>query len=111
MIFDNKSKVSVVDIGKSTIKESETKKVLGVTFDNTLSFIKHFQDLRKKSLQKFHALARPSNYIDPIKLKLLHGIQHLTNNIKLHITTVSHFTSDAYGYTMARIKRPYVGRY
>ena len=32
MIFGNKSKDSVVAIGKSTIKESEYEKLLGVTF-------------------------------------------------------------------------------
>ena len=71
MIFGNRSKGSVVAIGKSTIKESEYEKLLGVTFDKKLSFTKHVQDLCKKAHQKLHALARLSNYIDPIKLKLL----------------------------------------
>ena len=71
MIFGNKHKDSVVAIGKSTIKESEYEKLLGVTFDKKLSFTKHVQDLCKKAHQKLHALARLSNYIDPIKLKLL----------------------------------------
>ena len=71
MIFGNKNKDSVVAIGKSTIKESEYEKLLGVTFDKKLSFTKHVQDLCKKAHQKLHALARLSNYIDPIKLKLL----------------------------------------
>ena len=68
IIFGNKSKESVVTIGKSTIKESEYEKLLGVTFDKKLSFTKHVQDLCKKANQKLHALARLSNYIDPIKL-------------------------------------------
>ena len=71
MIFGNKSKESVVTIGKSTIKESEHEKLLGVTFDKKLSFTKHAQDLCKKADQKLHALARLSNYIDPIKLQLI----------------------------------------
>ena len=70
MIFGSKSKDSVVAIGKSTIKESEYEKLLGVTFDKKLSFTKHVQDLCKKAQQKLHRLARLSNYIDPIKLKL-----------------------------------------
>ena len=68
MIFGNKSKDSVVAIGESTIKESKYEKLLGVTFDKKLSFTKHVQDLCKKAHQKLHALARLSNYIDPIKL-------------------------------------------
>ena len=70
MIFGNKSKDSVVAIGKSTIKESECQKLLGVTFDKKLSFTKHVPDLCKKAHQKLHALARLHNHIDPAKLKL-----------------------------------------
>ena len=71
MIFGNKSKDSVVAIGKSTIKEGEYEKPLCVTLDKKLSFTKHVQDLCKKAHQKLHVLARLSNYIDPIKLKEL----------------------------------------
>ena len=71
MIFGNKSEDSVIAIGKSTVKESEYEKLLGVTFDKKLNFTKHVQDLCKKAHQKLHALARVSDYIDPIKLKLL----------------------------------------
>ena len=28
------------------------------------------------------------------------GIEHIPNNIELHITTLLHFISDAYGYTI-----------
>ena len=71
MIIGNKTKDSVVAIGKSIIIESEYERLLVVTFDKNLSFTKHVQDLCKKAHQKLHALARLSNYIDPIKLKLL----------------------------------------
>ena len=71
MIFGNKCKDPVVNIGKSTSKESDYEKLLGVTFDKKLSFTKHVEDLRKKANQKLHALARLSNYTDPVKLKLL----------------------------------------
>ena len=71
MIFGNKCKDSVVNIGNSTIKESDYEKLLGVTFDKKLSFTKHVEDLCKKANQKLHALARLSNYTDPVKLKLL----------------------------------------
>ena len=71
MIFGNKCKDSVVAIGKSTIKETEYEKLLGVTFDKKLSFTNHVQDLCKKAHQKVHAFSQLSNYIDSIKLKLL----------------------------------------
>jgi len=66
MIFGNKRKGAVAAIGKSTIKESECEKLLGIAFDKTLSFTKHVQDLCKKAHQKLHALVRLS-----IKLQLL----------------------------------------
>ena len=71
MIFGNKCKDSVVTIGNSIIKESDHEKLLGVTFDKKLSFTQQVEDLCKKANQKLHALARLSNYTDPVKLKLL----------------------------------------
>ena len=71
MIFGIKCKDSVVTIGNSIIKENDYEKLLGVTFDKKLSFTKHVEDLCKKADQKLHALARLSNYTDPVKLKLL----------------------------------------
>ena len=50
-IFGNHSKDSVIAIGKSTIKESEYEKILGVTFDKKLNFTKHVQDLCNKAHQ------------------------------------------------------------
>ena len=40
-------------------------------FDKKLSFKKHVEDLSKKAKQKLNALARLSNYIDPIKSEIL----------------------------------------
>ena len=42
-----------------------------MTFDKKLSFKKHVEDLSKQANQKLHALARLSNYIDPIKSEIL----------------------------------------
>ena len=67
MIFGDKSTEATVSIGNSRINESDYEQLLGVTFDKKLSFKKHVQDLSKKANQKLHALARLSNYIDPIK--------------------------------------------
>ena len=71
MIFDNKSKDSVVAIGKSAIEESEYEKLFSDTFDKKLNFTTHVQDSCKKVHQKLHVLARLSTYIDLIKSKLL----------------------------------------
>ena len=71
MIFGDKSTEATVSIGNSRINESDYEKLLGVTFDKKLSFKKHVEDLSKKANQKLHALARLSNYFDPIKSEIL----------------------------------------
>ena len=71
MIFGEKSTEATVSIGNSMINESDYEKLLGVTFDKKLSFKKHVEDLSKKANQKLHALARLSNYIDPIKSEIV----------------------------------------
>ena len=71
MIFGDKSTETTISIGNSRINESDYEKLLGVTFDKKLSFKKHVEDLSKKANQKLHALARLSNYIDPIKSEIL----------------------------------------
>ena len=71
MIFGDKSTEATVSIGNSRINESDYEKLLGVIFDKKLSFKKHVEDLSKKANQKLHALARWSNYIDPIKSEIL----------------------------------------
>ena len=71
MIFGGKSTEATVTIGNSKINESDYEKLLGVTFDKKLNFKKHVEDLYKKANQKLHALARLSNYIDPIKSEIL----------------------------------------
>ena len=71
MIFSDKITEATVSIGNSRINESNFEKLLGVTFYKKVSFKKHFEDLSKKANQKLHALARLSNYIDPIKSEIL----------------------------------------
>ena len=70
MIICDKRTEATVSIGNSMINESDYEKLLGVTFDKKLSFKKHVEDLSKKANQKLHALARLSNYIDPIKSEI-----------------------------------------
>ena len=51
------------------MKESKEEKLLGIFFDQTLSFKLHVKTLSKKASQKLHALARISCYIDTEELK------------------------------------------
>ena len=46
------------------MKESKKEKLLGIIFDQTLSFKQHVKTLCKKASQKLHALARISCYMD-----------------------------------------------
>ena len=71
MIFGDKCSKAAVTFRTSTINESEYGKLLRITFDKTLSFRKHVEDLCKKAKEKFHGLARLSTYVDPIKLEIL----------------------------------------
>ena len=71
MLFGSKCKDTVVTIVNPTIKVSDYENLLGVISDKKLNFAKHVEDLCKKANRKLHALARLSNYMDPVKLKLL----------------------------------------
>ena len=69
MIFGGKSNEVSVKIGEASVKESKEEKLLGIIFDQTLSFKQHVRALCKKVSQKLHALARISCYMDTEKLK------------------------------------------
>ena len=53
------------------MKESTAENLLGITFDQSLSFKQHVKVLCKKASQKLHALARISRYMDTEKLQWL----------------------------------------
>ena len=53
------------------MKESTEENLLGITFDQSLSFKHHVKALCKKAGQKLHALARISRYMDTEKLQQL----------------------------------------
>ena len=53
------------------MKESKEENLLGITFDQSLSFKQHVKALCKKAGQKLHALARISRYMDTEKLQRL----------------------------------------
>ena len=53
------------------VKNSKSKKLLGINIDNFLTFNEHVSKLCKKASQKLHAIARISNYLNKKKLKLI----------------------------------------
>ena len=71
MIFGGKSNEVSVKIGEANIKESKEEKLIGIIFDQKLSFKQHVKTLCKKANQKIHALARISCYMGTEKLKLV----------------------------------------
>ena len=52
----------MLKIEKSAIECSSSKKLLGVTVDNKLSFDCHIAYLYRKKSQKLHALSRVASY-------------------------------------------------
>ena len=59
------------NIGEEIIKCSNDEKLLGVTIDNKLSFVKHINNVCDKASQKLNALARISSYMNLNKRKLI----------------------------------------
>ena len=59
------------NIGETIIKCSNDEKLLGVTIDNKLSFVKHINNMCDKASQKLNALARISSYMNLNKRKLI----------------------------------------
>ena len=72
---------TAIKIGDACVKESSEENLLGITFDQSLSFEEHVKTLCRKAGQKLHALARVSCYMDPVKL------QHL-----MRAFVISHFS-------------------
>ena len=61
----------VLKIASDTIKNKREEKVLGVTFDNKLTFESHVTKLCNTASQKLHALARISNLMSMEKRKII----------------------------------------
>ena len=62
LLSDTNNSLSI-KIGQKLIYNSKNEKILGVTFDNELSFKCHINKLCKKASQKLYALARVSNHM------------------------------------------------
>ena len=69
LVFGAKgSNETTIKIGEACVKESTEENLLGIRFDQPLSFKQHVKALCKKASQKLHALARISRYMDTEKL-------------------------------------------
>ena len=68
MIFGGKSNEVSIKIGDANVKECKDEKLLGIIFDQAMSFKQHVTTRCKKASQKLHALARISCYMDTEKL-------------------------------------------
>ena len=58
-------------VGMDMIKGSTSVKLLGVTIDNELNFAEHVSTLCRKASQKFHALARVSQFMNKEKIRVI----------------------------------------
>ena len=56
MNFGGKSNKVSVKIGEANVKESKEEKLLGIIFDQTLSFKQHVKTLCKKASQNYMPL-------------------------------------------------------
>ena len=71
LLLNNQSSNSDAKVGGEIILNSSNVKLLGITIYSALSFDMHVIKLCKKANQKFHALARLSNYMEQDKLRLI----------------------------------------
>ena len=53
-----------VQISETVIHNSQSRKLLGVTFDNKLKFEKHINRICQKANRKLNALARMTPYME-----------------------------------------------
>ena len=60
-----------VKVSEYDIKNSECEKLLGVKFDNKLTFEKHITDICRKASRKIYALARIAPYMNLSKRRMV----------------------------------------
>ena len=60
-----------IRIGNFRIENTKTKKLLGIQFDNKLSFDYHLSEICKKASRKLYALGRVTPYMNLSKRKIL----------------------------------------
>ena len=71
LLLNNSSSNLYIKVCGKMISNSKNEKLLGITINSALNFDTHVNNLCKKANQKFHALARLSNYMDKDKLRLI----------------------------------------
>ena len=71
LLLSKKSPELCLQLGNETIYNSTQVKLLGITFNNELSFEVHVLRLCKKANSKFHALSRVAKYMCQDKLRLV----------------------------------------
>ena len=71
LLISNHSKDLTIKVENEVIECCDSVKLLGITIDNELKFGEHVSKLCKKASQKFHALARISNFVCQDKLRTL----------------------------------------
>ena len=59
------------EISETVIRNSNSKKLLGVTFDNKLKFEKHIITICQRANRKLNALARLTPYVELGKRRIL----------------------------------------
>ena len=74
-----------IRIGEACVKESTEENLLGITFDQSISFKQHVKALCKKAGQKLHALARISRYMDTEKQQQLMRASSYHNSVTVHL--------------------------
>ena len=70
LLSDQDESLSIC-VGNYDIKNSKSQKLLGLTFDNKLTFKDHVSDLCRKASQKIHALSRVYKFMKITQRKVL----------------------------------------
>ena len=71
LLLSEKNDDYFITIGNECVWNSTNEKILGVYFDNNLSFNTHLNKLCKKASQKLHALARVSTFMSFNQRKII----------------------------------------
>ena len=69
LLSDKNERILILQ--SQVIRNTPSQKLLGITIDSELKFDVHINNLCQKANLKLHALARISNYMTPIKLKMV----------------------------------------
>ena len=70
LLVSSSDAVSLI-VSEYDIKNNECEKLLGVKFDNKLTFEKHINDIYRKASRKIYALARIAPYMDLSKQRMV----------------------------------------